>query len=638
MEFIFPNFYKKENFRVKYESPSQFFRPRFWIQIPFKYNFLRNDKDYIDSLFKSVRKAVTALLPERFGMMDKQFSAIFDSADTESALNLFPFIFNYFVGGVSVNRSRIDIGSATITLNFYKKQDIFYDFMKRIFNQILFPVCPVRIYMQGRFVPDMICVFTGFITDVNYEEGTMFKTITVSANDAAKLLILSPININPGIVDRRTFTSFAYPQGKEAGVNILIRIFSEVFTNLSYPAILRLLILGANALSPEERRTREGLVLNFDGIYNITERKLDSKEYTGTSSEQKSTFSLNRYSFRPALALRPSLIIWGPKFIPSRNLDTTTNEVFNSEVISRWELIRKKTEDVFFDFYATATGDFHAHPMRFDPPFMHYDLFDVTGKPKQFKWREKLNIPPMSFILMDDEILSLNFRFNDSGFITAYDYIGEIPFTQGFEGTSLSIFGVANAPRRLIERMGLRYRRERNPLVNKIGSFGVSTLVSIESVQREFLQWLKDNPEASNEQKLQKERESIAKLEEAEKAKKAFRQNQVDLNILARERMNLINGSQYTGTATLILRPELDVAKPCYVPNRKEIFYIDAITHNISVGSTATTTVSMAYGRPPTESFSFYEYLRKLHSFKNLKMLSAEQNKKELERHDKVKQ
>ncbi len=640
LRFTFPSFYNHPEFVVDYESPSQFYRPRFFVQIPFKYNFIREDPNIADAIVQAVIKATKVLLPERMGMMDLPFATITSSIDAETALQFFPFLFNYFVGSITVTRSRDDIGSATISLNFHKKQDIFYDSMKKIFDQVFFPVCPLRIYMQGRFVPDMVCVFTGFITEVSYEENPTFKTITISCNDAAKLLVLSPVNINPGIADRRKFMSVVTKDKSEEELqNLTVRLFSNIFTHLSYPTILKLMILGTQYLTEEERKLLP-FTFPFDGIYNITEHKLDFKIFEGSSAEERATVKLNRYSFRPALAIKPGLIFWGYNFIPSRNLDTTTNQVFNSDYTSRWELIREASAKVFFELYATALGDFHSHPYRFNPPYMLYDFFDASGQPKQFKWREKLKIPPSVFIFMEDEILSASFSFNDSGYVTALDVVGEIaPYAEGSESAPFLILGEYNAPRRIMERMGLRYRREVNSLINNLGLMVDAIMGDTSEVRRQLEKWKAEHPDATEDEIKKQEKEIEGKVRRAKLARQAQDQGREALKALAQERANLINGALYRGSISMILRPELEVAKPCYIPMRDELFYIDSFSHNISVGSVATTTVNIMYGRSKKETFSFYEYLQKLHAFHQIpiepssisNMLEAFKKQKEIE-------
>lgn len=67
----------------------------------------------------------------------------------------------------------------------------------------------------------------------------------------------------------------------------------------------------------------------------------------------------------------------------------------------------------------------------------------------------------------------------------------------------------------------------------------------------------------------------------------------------AKSWMMRVNAARFVGKVTVINRPELRVHMPVYVPYRNAIYYITSISHSFKFGSTATTTLTLKYGRKP---------------------------------------
>lgn len=70
-----------------------------------------------------------------------------------------------------------------------------------------------------------------------------------------------------------------------------------------------------------------------------------------------------------------------------------------------------------------------------------------------------------------------------------------------------------------------------------------------------------------------------------------------DLNTFAKSLMDYQNTKFYTGTITIIGRPELRLGRTIYVVSRNTIFYITALSHSFTAGGSFTTTLTLVAGR-----------------------------------------
>jgi len=76
----------------------------------------------------------------------------------------------------------------------------------------------------------------------------------------------------------------------------------------------------------------------------------------------------------------------------------------------------------------------------------------------------------------------------------------------------------------------------------------------------------------------------------------------------ARSLMKRANANKVTGTVTIILRPEVQLARNVFIPWLNVIGYVSHIDHNVQWGRTAITTLSLKYVRHPWERWSPLEY------------------------------
>ena len=76
----------------------------------------------------------------------------------------------------------------------------------------------------------------------------------------------------------------------------------------------------------------------------------------------------------------------------------------------------------------------------------------------------------------------------------------------------------------------------------------------------------------------------------------------------ARSMMRRLNTNVITGTVTIVLRPEMQLARNVFIPWLNAIGYISNIETHIQYGSRATTTLGLKYVRRPWEAWTPIDY------------------------------
>jgi len=87
--------------------------------------------------------------------------------------------------------------------------------------------------------------------------------------------------------------------------------------------------------------------------------------------------------------------------------------------------------------------------------------------------------------------------------------------------------------------------------------------------------------------------------------------SQAGARAYARAMLRRINANMTTGRVTMILRPEIQLARNVFIPWLNLIGYIAAIDHNVQWGRAATTTLSLKYIRHPWDPWYPLEYKTK---------------------------
>jgi hypothetical protein len=468
--------------------------------------------------------------------------------------------------------------------------------------------------MRGRFANKMYPVFTGYITNTSYSNRGGYWSITLDCSDVTKLLSINPINVNPAIAERRMFGRVFVDE------DFKISAWSFPFTNMKLEDIIRTLIEGTRkeALTETGRIAVDGIGLIEmwkNPLFPTPEEKKSGENVKGEKFEGVK-FVIEAYKFfEPKIRIYTSYDI-----VPYKYLDLANRQVFSSDMVSRMDIIREVVERTFHEFFADEVGDFVLLPMRINYKFLKYDFIDPqTKKFGRFKSRE--DIKDGTYILTEDEVLNMSLSFSDKEVYTAVDVYGEYPFTSGSsEYVEWALRGFAQ-DYALIKRLGLRWLRRKEPLINNMdlllqGDSGKKLQEQLEAQHKELEEaW---NREQDPKKKKELENNLLALEASLHSLINAEKKNPKDVQALldayANALLRFLNSKAYSGSVSLVLRPEMVPAKPVYIPDRDELFYIDSVTHSITVGGNATTDLTLTLGRKTNEVVEIMDYLMSLHN------------------------
>jgi hypothetical protein len=597
---------------LEYRTPLPHFRPDFLIVLPSSVDIFRGKeewRDYFEVLESEMRKCVRLLSPD---VVSSDVEGLLD----KKGKDVFLILLNSFVSSVTVSRSREE-GTAHINLEFPNYAEPLFDSMRRILDQPLSSMVPLRIYMRGRFVNRMYPVFTGYITHTSYFNKGGYWGITVDCTDTLKLLSINPINVNPGIVERRLFGRVFEIEEERKEVGFRFSAWAFPFTNLTLEETIKYLIEGTAKKEIEKETGR----ISIDGIGTLEMWWNPILETDEEKSSKKVPRPL-RYEISPYSFFNPKVKICTQyQITPYKYMDLANRQMFFSEMVSRLDVIREITERTFHEFFADEVGDFVLIPMRLNYWFLKFD-FVGKGKGKGIvleRFPARADVDDGTYILMDDELLNLNVSFSDKEVYTAVDIYGEYPFATGSnEYVEWAMRGFAQNPV-LLSRLGLRWLRQKIPLINNLDLLLQNDKKMMEELQKQrdaLTEMLQKEGDPKRREEIENKLRLIEELakKSLDVRKKSKNDVQASLNTFADAWMMFINSKAYSGSATLILRPEMVPAKPVYIPDREEIFYIDSVTHTISVGGNATTELSLIVGRKVYEAADFMDDLMKLHS------------------------
>jgi len=617
---------------LEYKAPLPHFRPDFLIVLPSSVDIFRGREewsDYFGVLEGEMKKCIRLLSPD-------VISSDVEDLLKEKGVDVFLVLLNSFVSSVTVTRSREE-GTAHINLEFPNYAEPLFDSVKRVLDQPLSSMVPLRIYMRGRFVNRMYPVFTGYITHTSYSNKGGYWSITVDCTDTLKLLSINPINVNPGIAERRIFGRVFEIEEERKEIGFKFSAWAFPFTNLTLEETIKYLIEGTAGKGIEKEVGR----IAIDGIGTLEMWWNPILETDEEKSSKKVPKPL-KYEISPYSFFKPKVKICTQYHItPYKYMDLATRQMFSSEMVSRLDVIREITERTFHEFFADEVGDFVLIPMRLNYQFLKGDFVDKSGLAR---FPSRADVDDGTYILMDDELLNLNVSFSDKEVYTAVDVYGEYPFATGSnEYVEWAMRGFAQDPF-LLRRLGLRWLRQKIPLINNLDLLLQNDKKMLENLQKQrddLMEMLQKEGDPKKREEIENKLRLIEELVNSSLnvRKKSGGDIQALLNSFADAWMRFINSKAYSGSASLILRPEMVPAKPVYIPDRKEIFYIDSVTHTISVGGNATTELSLIFGRKVDETVDFMDDLMKLHSpekipesiWKNIATVAKEYEKKKEE-------
>jgi len=539
---------------------------------------------------------------------------------TENAANkLLNEAFNMFMTSITVTRSRGDIGSATINFknvrNYVngKSTGPLYDYSVGILRDLLVPMLPVKLWARGRFYNQWFFpIFDGYIVATTVKDTEGFAEIEIICKDVLEIARFTTEMINPALVN-------IAEMAKVDGINLQ----NMPFYGHDHMELVKALLMGGglefdptgtntqklNAIDPynnvkkgfkwidgiglvptdqfgtvlKEKNAKiwngwitlskdldvgklraaakkEGItptltlqqLEEFDWYSNIQQSsldKLDGKLEEGPIRQEE--FTIDRIVKEVSHSeTKRKILAWGSKLTPYRIWGIQSPDMFSATFASRLEVMQEIAKNVYYDLYVDGAGTVHYHPYRFTNDYLFNDAIYV--QPKANNLHPHPVVWPGVYVIAPEESTSHNEIVNFEELITFLKLRGQDP-----QSAVLSDLGaiVGSATHKdYLERFGYRRALEENPLFNF--NFSLDAVAN----------------SASN-------------------ASVTF------MDLVAASLLIYRNGSLHTKDSTIIFRPELDVGRPIYYPEDDMVFYIDSISHSITIGGDATTSITASYGR-----------------------------------------
>jgi len=417
-----------------------------------------------------------------------------------------------------------------------------------VLDQLLTPMTWVYIYGRGRLDPaNYYPVFTGLINHVTRSNQQGYESLEVVCEDALKPLHKTMMRVNPALAPTADANIQNIVGNSTAVTNHPLsgRTMKEVYSYI---------ILGSNLGSVVGQPPFA--VLDYQladepsdfGIYEAR-RKIS---YAG---ENPDLLAPRIRDLRRSSVMSPKLFFWGLDDInPYRAiLPARVPTFFGSDFINRLEAVQEISKRTMTEFYADACGHYQAHPYRHAMLFLN-TVARVNGTDIPDFAASKLT---SAYVVSYDEMRSSSFTISDEEIATVLLFQGE-PAIFGSTIPLLSVFGHRTVA--VAQELGLRYgfwvREQQEQLVNAGSS-----------------QTGKDTKDAKT-----KTYNSL-------------------LGLYALARLAYLNKDLYSAQVTIVFRPELEVARPVYFPERRDIGYIISIDHNFPVGGDPTTGLGVSYVR-----------------------------------------
>jgi len=507
---------------------------------------------------------------------EKLFSDIASTQDEKKMVIFINTIMNYFLTSVNVDRSRNGIGSATVVIkdnNNYKngkKINVFNDRYMSILEQLFVPMLPISIWARGRLYKDWYFpIFDGYTIMCSPSTAQGYASLNITCKDTLELARISQEMLNPAILQIKEFE-------KQTAINIFSKpLYGQdhlvIFDTMIHGGLIRYREPekdedgnyigkgGGEIVSPEDilsqipresYSTQELLSLtslgNFvraddsaDGknsIYNIAEDKFIYKDNFNMRNLVEKTSHIYR---------QRATVAWGEKITPYRMFNFQTPQIYTSEFSSRLDVLRDVAGMVYYELYVDGYGTINYHPMRLSNDYFKYDIIAKEKHEHCFFGVQTVGA---------DEIISTNVALNLEEMVTFLRLHGKHVTLTDTPPEQLEIVGSA-VDKRLMERYGYRRREVENPMFNVNEKIHGSEISGSSDDAMHFL------------------------------------------DIAAHVLMRYMNAELHTNNTTLVFRPELELALPVVFPDNNNVFYINSISHSITVGGDASTTISCSFGR-----------------------------------------
>jgi hypothetical protein len=527
--------------------------------------------------------------------------------------------FNMFMTSISVTRSRGDIGTATINFknvrNYFNGKSVgpLYDYSVGMLRDLLVPMIPVKLWARGRFYNQWFFpIFDGYIVSTSVKDAEGFAELEITCKDVLEIARFTTEMINPALiniaelrkVDALNLQSMPFyghdhmelvktllkggkleydPTGAATNVSNNLDPYGNVKKGFTW--------LNGVGLVPTDQvanRIKLQAKKSWGGILSV-EKKLDVDKVKAAAKKEGITPTLNLLQIEefdwysnldaPSVGLfdgmleqgpikeeefttdrrikevshaetKRKILAWGSRITPYRIWETQTPETFSATFASRLEILQEVAKNVYYDLYVDGAGNVQYHPYRFINDYLFNDAIYLP--PNQNSLHPHPVVWPGVYVIAPEESTNHNEQVNFEELVTFLKLRGQDPWVN-IESDLGGIFGGA-IHKDYLERFGYRRALEQNPLFN--------------------INFPLDNSASS-----------------VTEASVTF------MDLAAASLIIYRNGSLHTKESTVIFRPELDVAKPIYYPEDDMVFYIDSISHSITIGGDATTTISASYGR-----------------------------------------
>jgi len=441
----------------------------------------------------------------------------------------------------------LDAGSGTASFDLATPRHAVNQYVRNG-EPVFGPMSEVEIFMKGRFLsatnpePKYYQVFWGLVSSFSesYSDGT--HTLSINCKDILRWWELMVINVHPAAIAPQYFPKEQPGVGKPAryyGHNPYSIIYSLAQT-MGTIQHLQGLNLG---ITWNTKRPEEALKKDFTTIEDTRASNVVLKE---RSSEMIQYWSKRFNQICKSLRMfgLDGVPIKGKDDIDLRNYKTADQRATQGSL--PFDIERATIKDYVADvtpfpkFQASISSvesDYRTKLAiaREVAEFINFEFYmDFTGeiifKPPFYN----LDVKPNPILnLRDEDIISWNISEDESQIYTRCDVYGNL-YPAGEFDPRVSPLGCA-IDQKLTRQYGNRQK-----------TLSINWLNDARACQLYAVGWLDRN-----------------------------------------------NAMRVGGSITIPGRPELRLGYPIYVPSRDAYYYVDSISHNLSVGSTFTTTVNV---------------------------------------------
>jgi hypothetical protein len=508
---------------------------------------------------------------------------------------------NFFLMSITVDHPVNNIGQCSVRLadnnqlKYGKKFQLFFNSFVSILNQLFVPMVPIGIWAKGRVYKDFwFPIFHGYVNHVEPVNTSGFPEMTIRGKDILEWARISQEMVNPAILPQKEMIKQNY-----------ISILSSPLTGNDHKLIFKTMFMGgpltvtlnaqqqatakqeevkkqATISVEEEEPQKQPQRINFaslgDFIYYDDAYK-ESKangppqiRLNSSSGMHKSGFGLHEALRLLSHDIRPRAVVtWGNKITPFRMFEQTTADMFYSEFESRLSIVQSAAQNVYFTFYVDGYGDVHYHPMRMANRFLLYDVIGDNSKGRESTLNH-MHCFPYAQIIPQEETFSVSRQLNVDE-LTTYLIVAGRDNLLGSDPNNSTLLGLIGASTdfKYMKRFGYRRKSIKNPLLN----VGTLTIPGKNGKQYQFV------------------------------------------DFVAHSLLKYMNAELYSVQLNMVFRPELKVALPMYIPFDNDVFYVQSISHSVTINGEATTSVNGNFGRKarelPSDMLSFMIMSEKLY-------------------------